>query len=538
MALSDHEKVPMPAGVTVRGGGRRYVYKVTRAYRNGRGRPTSDRVLIGRLDEASGMLVPNARYWELCAGEAPAAPAVRELPAAGSVRSFGASWLVSSLLEGLGVPALLEGALGEADGRAALTCACYMACRGNVMAGLADWCDQEAPGLARATSQSASALFARLGRPQRMAFLRGWVASLPRGEWLAYDVTSLSTYSEGIADAEWGHNRDGERLPQLNLAVYVGRRTRLPYAYCSYQGSVTDVSHLPHMMADNAALGIGDGATFVMDRGFCSTRNVRWMAANGVAFLAAVEVRHKSVREAVRRAAPLVGSRSSLADGSGVYGVALPGTYYGERLTMHVFYDPALAARNERDLWRSVANDEAAAAQLRSPSAAERRRYSRFLRLGVGPDGAVSCERDHESIDGARSRCGYFCLLASDPGLTSAEALAAYRERDRVEKCFDELKNHLDMDRLRTHSGETTEGKLLCAFAACVAVCEMERRLGPWMRSRSASKADVLREMGKLRCVDDGGGSRLLTPVTKTQREILAACGLTPGDAVAYASRF
>ncbi|MDR1905196.1 MAG: hypothetical protein LBQ88_23305, partial [Treponema sp.] len=42
-----------------------YVYQTVRAYRNTHGKPTSDEVLIGRLDPNTGMLIPNSRYFSL-----------------------------------------------------------------------------------------------------------------------------------------------------------------------------------------------------------------------------------------------------------------------------------------------------------------------------------------------------------------------------------------------------------------------------------------------------------------------------------------
>ena len=44
------------------------------------------------------------------------------------------------------------------------------------------------------------------------------------------------------------------------------------------------------------------------------------------------------------------------------------------------------------------------------------------------------------------------------------EALQVYRDKDVVEKCFDDLKNVLDMKRLWMHSIETVDGRLFVQF--------------------------------------------------------------------------
>lgn len=61
-------------------------------------------------------------------------------------------------------------------------------------------------------------------------------------EYVAYDVTSISSYSKNISELEWGYNRDKERLPQINMGMYYGEESRLPLYYRIYPGS-TEITH-------------------------------------------------------------------------------------------------------------------------------------------------------------------------------------------------------------------------------------------------------------------------------------------------------
>ena len=45
-------------------GTKEYVYLTTRAYRNSNGRPTSDSVMIGIVDEETGKLIPNQNFFK------------------------------------------------------------------------------------------------------------------------------------------------------------------------------------------------------------------------------------------------------------------------------------------------------------------------------------------------------------------------------------------------------------------------------------------------------------------------------------------
>ncbi|MDR2203532.1 MAG: hypothetical protein LBE76_04425 [Nitrososphaerota archaeon] len=79
------------------------------------------------------------------------------------------------------------------------------------------------------TNQTVSKLFASLTNHERMSFFKEWIKIAIQKEYLAYDVTSFSTYAKNIDDTEIGYNRDGESLPQINLALYMGQKTQLPF---------------------------------------------------------------------------------------------------------------------------------------------------------------------------------------------------------------------------------------------------------------------------------------------------------------------
>ena len=66
MSLSSKIKVRLPdKGLIIRRSGKyHYVYKVLQTYRTEKGQPTNKRRAIGKLDEESGLLIPNDTYWE------------------------------------------------------------------------------------------------------------------------------------------------------------------------------------------------------------------------------------------------------------------------------------------------------------------------------------------------------------------------------------------------------------------------------------------------------------------------------------------
>ena len=69
--------------------------------------------------------------------------------------------------------------------------------------------------------------------------------------------------------------------------------------YVTYPGSIVDKSYLPYMMAYNKELGLGGDIVFVLDRGFCSTSNVKFMHSEGIRYVMGVDTRHKATRAAI-----------------------------------------------------------------------------------------------------------------------------------------------------------------------------------------------------------------------------------------------
>jgi len=148
-------------------------------------------------------------------------------------------------------------------------------------------------------------------------------------------------------------------------------------------------------------------------------------------------------------------------------------------------------------------------------------------------DGTFKYERNYKKIDDAAKNCGFFCLL-TNTDIGSSEVLDLFRRKDSIEKSFDNLKNHIDMKRLRTHYSNTTEGKMFCAFIVLIAALEMAKKLSVYKKEKSMSKVALISELEKIKVVFMNDGKRLMNPLTKTQRTILANCGFYEDDLKSY----
>jgi len=169
MALDNSVKVPLPEhGIAYKKvAGKTYVYYVTATYRNEKGQPTCDRSSIGRLDEESGMLIPNRNYYEIYLKK----PA----PISKGIYDFRVNYTFEAIAEKLGIVRLLKKYFPESS-REILTVAQYMLSEGNVMYYLDDYTQTHKSALNECMGSSKSSkLFSSLRQEDMLLFFREWM---------------------------------------------------------------------------------------------------------------------------------------------------------------------------------------------------------------------------------------------------------------------------------------------------------------------------------------------------------------------------
>ena len=111
-----------------------------------------------------------------------------------------------------------------------------------------------------------------------------------------YDLTSFSSYSQMINFLEYGYNRDGVNLPQINLSMIVDKEKGIPVMYDIYPGSIVDVTTLKNTIKKIKAYGVKD-YRLVMDRGFFSKGNIKELLHEHIPFIMPATMTLKSVKE-------------------------------------------------------------------------------------------------------------------------------------------------------------------------------------------------------------------------------------------------
>lgn len=238
------------------------------------------------------MLIPNRNYYEVYLKQS--APAMTGVHSSGMYMAF------RGISDTLGLTRILKRYFPE-NWELMLTAAQYMISEGNVMYYLGDYTEGHKTAFgAKVDDTQVSRMFSKLRKEDMLLFFREWMKVKKAKEYVSYDVTSISSYGKGIKELEWGYNRDKEKLPQINMGMYYGEESKLPLYYRVYPGSISDKSHLKHMVSDQSFVG-NKKTRFVMDRGFYSAENLQYLVSEGCRFIIALPGSLKYCTELIRK---------------------------------------------------------------------------------------------------------------------------------------------------------------------------------------------------------------------------------------------
>ena len=495
-------------------GDTRYVYYTLRAYRNEKGQPTSDEISIGKLDNATGMLIPNMNYYGLFPEYAPEK----------TVRSVGYISSFMEIAQKLSLANLLVDAMGQERAKTALSLASYMLSQGNVMMDYPSWMqDNYHDDLIPLSSQAISEFFASITEEERIRFFKKWTNRNETDGYIAYDVTSISSYSNDMNLVEWGYNRDDDNLAQINLGMYYGEDVGLPLFYKIYPGSIVDKSYFESVLAYSRHFGLKK-LRIVMDQGLLSPKNFKMVCDVGYKALSLLSKNYKLYKELIEETVKKPFSSREFIGSVDIYSRSYEANYEGIPVKVHMYYNSEKATLNEKALYADIKRKKEAL-ELIVKQKTLKPSQTKYFKIHQKGQTDISYEMDYDAIDEFKSKLGYFALISTDMSLSAEEALTIYREKDVVEKAFDQLKNGMDYRRMRTHYAQTTEGKTFVVFISLIVRSVMIKKLKGNEETSDLTIKQAIKQLENILELHSEGKRNLLT-ISKMQRNILAAIGV------------
>ena len=153
--------------------------------------------------------------------------------------------------------------------------------------------------------------------------------------------------------------------------------------------------------------------------------------------------------------------------------------------------------------------------------------YNRYFIIKETPKRGRKVQYNNETIQKHRNRYSGFFVLLSNATKNAMEALQIYRNKDVVENSFDDLKNQIDMKRLRVHNSLAMDGRLFVQFLALVFISTLREKIRSKKELENYTVRELLDEMDTLTKITYSGkyGS-IISEATKKQRIIMEALSL------------
>jgi len=262
-----------------------------------------------------------------------------------------------------------------------------------------------------------------------------------------------------------------------------------------------------------------------MDKGFYSKKNVDELFAARDKFLVSVPIHNKWVQRVVDGIHDKVhGPEGYRKLDNEILYVHSHLYSWGEnkrRCYVHLYYN-ARARADAIDKFNEELFEYKEELESGKPISTHQDAYDTFFTLKTTPKRGIKVSFNMEAVNQHIKRYAGFQVLLSNGMKDPLEALQIYRDKDVVEKCFDDLKNQIDMKRLRMHSSATVDGRLLVQFIALIYVSALRKEMRKSKLIERYTVRELLQEMDTLTKIKYSGKyGHILTEITKSQREIL-----------------
>ena len=391
------------------------------------------------------------------------------------------------------------------------------------------------------SDSSVSDFINSMSRNQSIEFLNEWNASHNHKDriYISYDATNKNCSAGDIDLVEFGHPKDDKGKPVVNYSIAYDHENSEPLYYEAYPGSIVDVSQLQYMLGKAAEYGYKH-VGFILDRGYFSRENIRYMDHLGYDFVIMVKGMKPFVNDKIREVqGSFEEKRQYTIRRYQVNGTTVKTkVFYSDdkERYLHIYYSYSKAASEREDLESKIDRIAAYLKKQEGQPVVIDKNYEKYFSLEYYHEGkddqCFVCGIEKASvIEEELKMCGYFCIITSAE-MSAKEALDLYKSRDMSEKLFKADKSFLGNRSLRVYTGESLEGKMLIAFVALIIRNRMYTKLKnaeeellekPNYMNVPAS----IRELEKIEMIRQADGVyRLDHAVTATQKTILKAFGI------------
>ena len=350
-------------------------------------------------------------------------------------------------------------------------------------------------------SEDISTLYNKIGSKELSCstFMSDWSKNLNSSSSIYYDITSISSYGSNNSFLEWGYNRDGENLEQINIGSIHCRKTSLPMFYRLFPGSITDVTTIKNSIKYFNAFNLRK-ALLVMDKGFFSKDNILSLHKNNLEFIQAMPLWLKNSKKIIEdNKRKLLSSKAAFNYNEEILYHCSDFIIYDKvKFKAHIYFDEKCHTEQKHNLLKELFKIEEKHQNIKLKDINS---YNDYLENNIpkkyhnyfkwNKNTKFIC-RDIKNTEERISLFGHFIIITNNNQLSGEEILSNYRDKDIVEKGFHGLKTSLDGDRIRVHSETAMKGKLFLKFISMIIYCYLIKEMKETQLNKVYSTKEML----------------------------------------------
>ena len=525
--------------VKKKGGSSFVLFEYERVYDPARKFNIPKRAIIGKVsEEDDSRMYPNENYQT----HFPAAilPEERNQACRSCCLRIGAYLVIDKVAQEYGLARMLEKHLGK-DSGLLLDLVCYsIISEDNAAQYYPDFAFSHplfSDGMMIYSDSKVARLLGSITKDHTIGFLDSWNEKRDHRQrlYISYDSTNKNCQAGDVDFVEFGKAKDDKGLPVFNLAIAFDKTNQVPLFYEEYPGSINDVSQFGFLVDKVIEYGYRRMG-FILDRGYFSKDNIRYMDENGYSFIIMVKGMKDLVSALVAsRIHAFESSRECVIRTYRVYGTTVEARLYADDTKdryFHIYYNPALQAAEREQLELKIEGYKKFFRRLEGQEISFSMNITHYFDIYYGKGGGFLYAREKASVvESELALCGYFCIVTSEK-MSAEEALTLYKGRDASEKLFSSDKTFLGGRSMRVQSQNALSAKIFIEFVALIIRNRIYTLLKEELfrietRPNYMTVPQAVRELEKIEMVRRNNGTyRLDHAVTKRQKTILSAFGL------------
>jgi transposase len=389
------------------------------------------------------------------------------------------------------------------------------------------------------SSQRSSEIFSSISEESMHQFFSLQGRRRAENEYWAYDTTTISSYSECLRQIQYGHDKDGDGLPQLKLALVFGEQSGLPFYYRKLAGNILDLMTVKALLSELDIFGFKK-VKLVMDRGFYKEENINGLLKDHLKFLVAVKMSLKYIRAELDKVYDRFLTFECYNEDYELYSMTVAyewpysqvRPYKGEvlkekrRVYIHFYYTIDRAAEDQKDFDRrlmALKNEIISGNHVPE----HEKLYKKYFNVKSTPAQGTRATVKEDAVKGAKRYFGFFALLSNEK-MDSITALALYRNKGLVEKAFGNLKERLNFRRTLVSSEQSLNGKLFVEFVALIYLSYINKQMQDARLYKFHTLAGLMDKLDVIECFEHSGRRMQIGEVLDKQRDLYVALGVEP----------